>query len=250
MAIEEFLHNIEAHSSYRQQIIFQTKIPAKSAKYGKLNFELEPELTDWLEKNDLRLYYHQAAALNSIHTGKNVIITTPTASGKTLIFSLAVANAIARRRAVTSLFLYPTKALANDQLKKLEELNEILNGRLRPYIYDGDTPSEQRPGIRINAHVIISNPYALHQYLDWHHKWDRFFRNLRFVIIDEAHQYRGVFGSNVAQLLRRLNRILSYYGSAPQYILSSATINNPEEFATKLIGKSVDIINEDGLLFK
>ncbi len=247
MAIEEFLHSIEAHSSYRQQIIFQTKIPAKSAKYGTLDFELEPELTDWLEKSDLQLYYHQAAALNSIRAGKNVIITTPTASGKTLIFSLAVANSIARRRAVTSLFLYPTKALANDQLKKLEELNEILNGRLRPYIYDGDTPSEQRPGIRNFAHVIISNPYALHQYLDWHHKWERFFRNLRFVIIDEAHQYRGVFGSNVAQLIRRLNRIVSYYRAIePQYILSSATINNPEEFATKLIGKPVETISEDG----
>ena len=247
MVIEEFLHNIETHSSYRNQIIFQTKIPPKSAKYGTLDFELEPELTNWLERKGLRLYCHQAAALNSIQAGKNVIITTPTASGKTLIFSLAVANAIARRKSVTGLFLYPTKALANDQLKKLEELNEILNGRLKPFIYDGDTPSDQRPRIRNNAHVIISNPYALHQYLDWHHKWERFFRNLRFVIIDEAHQYRGVFGSNVAQLIRRMNRIVSYYRAIePQYILSSATINNPEEFASKLIGKPIETISEDG----
>ncbi|MFX1286635.1 MAG: DEAD/DEAH box helicase [Promethearchaeota archaeon] len=246
MKIEQFLHEIEVNSSYRQQMIFKTTIPARSANYGTLDFELEPELNDWLESNQLSLYSHQAAALNAIHRGKNVVITTPTASGKTLIFSLFIANTIARKRAVTALFLYPMKALANDQLKKLEELNEILKGRLRPYIYDGDTPSEQRPRIRNYAHVIISNPYALHQYLDWHHKWDRFFRNLRFIVIDEAHQYRGVFGSNVAQLLRRLNRIIDHYGSTPQYILSSATINNPKEFVTKLIGQSVEIISDDG----
>lgn len=246
MIIKEFLQEIEALSSYRQQIVFKKTIPSKSAKYGALDFKLEPELTKWLKTKNLKLYSHQAAALNSIHAGNNVVITTPTASGKTLIFSLAVANTIKRRRAVTALFLYPTKALANDQLEKLKELDEVLKGKLRPFIYDGDTPSEQRPRIRNFAHVIISNPYALHQYLDWHHKWNRFFRNLRFVIIDEAHQYRGVFGSNVAQLLRRLNRILDHYGAIPQYILSSATINNPKSFAAKLIGSPVEIISEDG----
>ncbi|MFX0016456.1 MAG: DEAD/DEAH box helicase [Promethearchaeota archaeon] len=246
MKVEQFLRDIESNSSYRQQIVFKATIPAKSAEYGTLDFDLEPELTEWLEKSQMRLFCHQAAAMNAIQKGKNVVITTPTASGKTLIFSLSVANMIARKRATTALFLYPMKALANDQLKKLEELNEVLNGKLRPYIYDGDTPSEQRPGIRNFAHVIISNPYALHQYLDWHHKWDRFFRNLRFIVIDEAHQYRGVFGSNVAQLLRRLNRITNHYGAMPQYILSSATINNPEEFITKLIGKPVEIIKNDG----
>ncbi|UCG03240.1 MAG: DEAD/DEAH box helicase [Candidatus Heimdallarchaeota archaeon] len=246
MEIEEFLFNMENHSSYRQQMIFKTAIPAKSAKYGNLDFKLEPELTDWLEQKQLKLYSHQAEALNAIHKGKNVVITTPTASGKTLIFSLSVANAIARKRAVTALFLYPTKALANDQLKKLEELNEVLNGRLRPYIYDGDTPSRQRPQIRNFAHAVISNPYAFHQYLDWHQKWDRFFRNLRFIVIDEAHQYRGVFGSNVSQLIRRLNRIINHYGALPQYILSSATINNPTDFITKLIGKPVEVIKDDG----
>ncbi|MFX1505709.1 MAG: DEAD/DEAH box helicase [Promethearchaeota archaeon] len=246
MTIEEFLKDTEDHPSYRKQMIFKTSIPPKTAKYGELDFKLEEELANWLEQKQLKLYSHQAEALNAIHKGKNVVITTPTASGKTLIFSLSVANAVARKRAVTALFLYPTKALANDQLKKLEELNEVLNGRLRPYIYDGDTPSRQRPQIRNFAHAIISNPYALHQYLDWHQKWDRFFRNLRFVVIDEAHQYRGIFGSNVAQLLRRLNRIITYYGSTPQYILSSATINNPDDFVSKLIGTQVEVISNDG----
>ncbi|MHA1214767.1 MAG: DEAD/DEAH box helicase [Candidatus Hodarchaeales archaeon] len=246
MDFEKFLANIKRQPFYKNQIIFKTTIPAKKPVYGELNFELQEPLQTWLDESKIKLYSHQAKALNLINSGKNVIITTPTASGKTLIFSLAVANAIAKKRRKTGLFLYPTKALANDQLTKLNELNEVLNGRLRPYIYDGDTPTEQRPRIRENARIIISNPYAWHQYLDWHHKWDRFLRNLSYIIIDEAHTYRGVFGSNVAQLIRRLNRILEYYNARPQYILSSATINNPETFAEKLIGKPVEIVSEDG----
>lgn len=246
MVIEEFIQSLLDDPQYKNQIIFKTEIAATPAQYGSLDFNLEPELTSWIKEKNLRLYSHQARALNSINRGKNIVITTPTASGKTLIFSLAVANSIVRRRNTSALFLYPTKALANDQLKKLEDLNEHLQGKLRPFIYDGDTPTEIRPGIRNSARVIISNPYALHQYLDWHDKWARFYRNLRYIVIDEAHTYRGVFGSNVAQLLRRLCRILEYYGVSPQFILSSATINNPESFATKLINYPVTVIDNDG----
>lgn len=246
MTIEGYLNNLKEQAFYQDQIVFQSKIPAKEPQYEDINFELSEELLTWITTKKLKLYSHQANALNLISAGKNVVITTPTASGKTLIFSLAVANAIAKRRSTTALFLYPTKALANDQLKKLEELNKVLDGKIRPYIYDGDTPSEHRPAIRSFSHVIISNPYAFHQYLDWHHKWRRFFRSLRFVIIDEAHTYRGVFGSNVAQLIRRLTRILTHYGSYPQYILSSATINNPRTFTAKLIGQNVEIVDNNG----
>jgi len=178
MSIEGYLKDIREEIFYRNQIVFQKKIPAKPPKFGELDFLLEKELSDWLSEKELRLYSHQADALNLINKGKNVVITTPTASGKTLIFSLAVANSIAKRKLTTALFLYPTKALANDQLEKLNVLNSVLKGRIKPFIYDGDTPSELRPGIRNSAQVIISNPYAFHQYLDWHHKWDRFFRNL------------------------------------------------------------------------
>ncbi|MFX0085707.1 MAG: DEAD/DEAH box helicase [Candidatus Hodarchaeota archaeon] len=246
MTIDELIQSLLDDPSYKNQIVCQIKIPPRSAKYGVLDFELESDLIDWLNKNKLNLYSHQTAALNAINNGKNVVVTTPTASGKTLIFSLAVANAITRRRNTTALFLYPTKALANDQLQKLKELNEVLNGKLRPYIYDGDTPSEIRPSIRQSARVIISNPYALHQYLDHHDKWSRFFRHLRFIVIDEAHTYRGVFGSNIAQLIKRFCRILNYYGVTPQFILSSATINNPNSFVAKLIGKEVEVITDDG----
>jgi DEAD/DEAH box helicase domain-containing protein len=244
--ISNFFSKIRSSTRYKQQIIFETKLPERSPEFGSLAFSLASPLEEWLKRSNLRLYSHQAKALNLIHQKKNIVITTPTASGKTLIFSLAVANAIAEKRRTTALFLYPMKALANDQLKKLEELDAVLDGKLRPFIYDGDTPSEKRPAIRNYAQVIISNPYALHQYLDWHPKWDRFFRNLRYLIIDEAHTYRGVFGSNVAQLLRRLFRILKRYNSSPQVILSSATINNPIEFVTKLIGKQVEVVANNG----
>ena len=244
--ISEFIEKIKNTSYYKDQIIFQRSIPAKDPKFGSLTFQLAPELEQWLGENEWKLYSHQVDALNFINKGKNVVVTTSTASGKTLIFSLAVAQAITQRENTTALFLYPMKALANDQLNKMEELNTVLEGRLRPFIYDGDTPSERRPAIRNTARVIISNPYAFHRYLDWHSKWERFFRNLRFVVIDEAHTYRGVFGSNVAQLIRRLQRICEFYRSQPQFILSSATINNPKEFAEKLIGTPLHIITNDG----
>ncbi|MHA2052563.1 MAG: DEAD/DEAH box helicase, partial [Candidatus Hodarchaeales archaeon] len=215
-------------------------------KYGVLNFTLDTRIVQWLSNYKLKLYTHQAEALNLIAEGKHVVITTATASGKTLIFSLATAQAFTRRKTTTALFLYPMKALANDQLKKLESLNIALDGILKPFIYDGDTPTEKRPFIRNTARIVISNPYAFHRYLNWHSKWERFFRNLRYIIIDEAHMYRGVFGSNVAQLLRRILRIARYYNASPQFILSSATINNPDSFIEKLISLPVDIITEDG----
>ncbi|MHA1977466.1 MAG: DEAD/DEAH box helicase [Candidatus Hodarchaeales archaeon] len=244
--IPKFIDQLKTKSFYKDQIIFHKSIPEKKPQFGSLTFQLAPELEQWLKENEWKLYSHQAEALNRIHDGENVVVTTSTASGKTLIFSLAVAQAITQRTNTTALFLYPMKALANDQLTKMEELNAVLGGRLRPFIYDGDTPSSNRPGIRNTARIIISNPYAFHRYLDWHSKWERFFRNLRFIVIDEAHTYRGVFGSNVAQLIRRLRRICEFYRSNPQFILSSATINNPKEFTEKLIGSPIQIITNDG----
>ncbi len=246
LLIKEFISSIKAKSYYKDQIIFNKTLPAKEPKFGELNFDLAPELQQWLRDEGLKLYSHQTKALNEINKGNNVVVTTATASGKTLIFSLAVAHTITQRKNITALFLYPMKALANDQLTKLNALNQVLNGKLRPFIYDGDTPSDRRPGIRNLARIVISNPYGFHQYLNWHTKWERFFRNLRYIIIDEAHTYRGVFGSNVAQLIRRLTRITEYYRATPQFILSSATINNPKSFSERLIGSPVEVISNDG----
>jgi DEAD/DEAH box helicase domain-containing protein len=244
--IQDLIKAIKAKPFYKDQIIYEKTLSAKKPEYGELNFKLAPKLQQWLEIEGLKLYSHQAKALNEINKGKNIAVTTSTASGKTIIFTLAVAHSIQQRQNTTALFLYPMKALANDQLTKLNTLNRVLEGKLRPFIYDGDTPSDKRPGIRNLARIIISNPYAFHRYLNWHTRWERFFRNLRYIIIDEAHTYRGVFGSNVAQFVRRLTRITQYYRSSPQFILSSATINNPKQFCERLIGSSVEIIDNDG----
>lgn len=143
------------------------------------------------------------------------------------------------------MYLYPTKALANDQLKVIKDFERMTGISVNPNIYDGDTPTSKRPKIRETSRIVISNPYELHKVLPWHYKWQKFFTNLKFVVIDEAHRYRGVFGSNVAFLIRRLRRICNYYGSEPQFILSTATLANPTEFAEKLVGLEFDLISED-----
>ena len=173
-------------------------------------------------------------------------IVTPTASGKTLAFNIPVLEALTKDPKATALYLYPTKALTNDQLKVLRELEKETGIQAYPNVYDGDTPQSQRASIRENSKIILSNPYGLHQYLPWHYKWRSFLGNLKFVVIDEAHVYRGVFGSNVAMLLRRLMRVCNYYHADPQIILSSATIANPEEHAKKLTGKDFEIVSNDG----
>ncbi len=174
-----------------------------------------------------------------------MVITTPTASGKTLAFNLPILERLKDTQA-TALYIYPLKALANDQLEKLKKLCEQTEIDLIPSTYDGDTPTHRRPMIRKAARIILTNPYALHQYLPWHQKWSKFFSRLEYVVLDEAHRYRGVFGSNVAMLIRRLRRILENYSSDPQFILSSATIANPEEFSKKLVGKDFEIVSRDG----
>ncbi len=178
--------------------------------------------------------------------GKSVIITTPTASGKTLAFNLPVFECLEKDPDTRALYLYPTKALSNDQLETLEQMAQFTGIPARPAIYDGDTPQSKRPAIRENSRIIISNPHELHQVLSWHAKWRPFFTNLKFIVIDEAHRYRGVFGSHIALLLRRLMRLCHFYGSEPQFILSTATLANPLEFAEKLTGVKFELVDEDG----
>jgi DEAD/DEAH box helicase domain-containing protein len=244
--IEEFIHRIEAMSSYKQQIAHLEIIPTQEASFGELEKPLPENIQNCLLRRKIRLYSHQAIAINKVRQGKNVVIVTPTASGKTLAFNIPVLEALCKDNKTTALYLYPTKALTNDQLKVLREMEKETGVEAYPNVYDGDTPSHQRSSIRENSKVILSNPYGLHQYLPWHYKWKTFLQNLKFVIIDEAHVYRGVFGSNVAMLIRRLLRICDHYGSDPRIILSSATIANPEEHAKKLTGKDFEVISTDG----
>ena len=244
--IEEFIQDLKKMSAYKKQIAHIEKIPPQQARFGELEKPLPENIQDCLVARKIRLYSHQAEAINKVRQGKNVVIVTPTASGKTLAFNIPVLEAISQDPNATALYLYPTKALTNDQLKVLREFEKETGISAYPNIYDGDTPQHQRANIRQNSKIILSNPYGLHHYLPWHYKWRNFLQNLKFIIVDEAHVYRGVFGSNVAMLLRRLFRICNYYGADPKIILSSATIANPQEHAKKLTGKDCEIISIDG----
>jgi len=244
--IDEFIRNIKKSSSYKKQIAHLEEIPSQEANYSDLEKALPANIQNCLLDKKIRFYSHQAEAINKARQGKNIAIVTPTASGKTLAFNIPVLEAIHEDPKATALYLYPTKALTNDQLKVLKEMEEETGLKVSPNVYDGDTPTSQRLSIRENSKIILTNPYGLHQYLPWHYKWRTFFQNLKFIVIDEAHVYRGVFGSNVAMLLRRLLRICNHYGSDPKVILSSATIANPEEHAKKLTGKDYEIISIDG----
>ncbi len=246
MAFEELLLELKREEWYRGQIVAIFTLPGKPAAYAEPKVPLHPAVRRFLEGRGLKLYTHQAKAAELILSGENVFITTPTASGKTLAFNLPILSKLLEEPEATALYLFPLKALTQDQLLKLRELEAAVGLNVRPEIYDGDTPTQVRPKIRAEARILLTNPYALHQYLPWHHKWARFLRNLRFVVIDEAHHYRGVFGSHVALLLRRLRRILSRYGAEPQFILASATIANPEEHGERLIGEPVAVVKEDG----
>ncbi len=206
--------------------------------------QLDPGLRAALERNGVTtLYAHQLEALRAAET-ENVIVTSGTASGKSLAFNMPVLDAIARDPKVRALYLYPTKALAQDQARKL---SEIAPGGLRMAIYDGDTPREERSAIRRQSNLILSNPDMLHVGVLPHHRnWGDVFANLRYVVVDEAHVYRGVFGSHVANVLRRLRRVAALYGSEPRFVLTSATIANPLELAERLVGTPFHLVDSDG----
>ncbi|MGQ9464376.1 MAG: DEAD/DEAH box helicase [bacterium] len=244
--VERIVNTLKRNSRYKDRVEHIELLPPKEPIYGKLKRDLSHNIKDYLLKKNIKLYKHQCDAIEALTTGKNIIITTPTASGKTLAFNIPVFEKLDKDKHATALYLYPTKALSNDQLKVIKELERLSGINVNPNIYDGDTPPDKRPKIRETSRIIISNPYELHQLLPWHYKWQEFISNLKFVVIDEAHRYRGVFGSNVAFLMRRLRRICSFYGSNPQFILSTATLANPVEFGKKLIGVDFVLIADDG----
>jgi DEAD/DEAH box helicase domain-containing protein len=216
--------------------------PAREARLAPLPDDLHPRVRDALGVGGL--YSHQADAWEAARRGEHLIVTTGTASGKTLAFNLPVLDALARQPKLRALYLYPTKALAQDQLRSVSALKIP---RLRAAIYDGDTPSEQRWQIRKWSNLILSNPDMLHVgVLPHHDRWGDVFANLRYVIVDEAHVYRGVFGSHVANVLRRLRRLAGVYGAEPQFLLASATIANPGELAESLLGVETTVVGDDG----
>jgi DEAD/DEAH box helicase domain-containing protein len=229
---------------YRGQIAHAAVRPGSTPEYSTLG--LPEALHEVLEARGITLYRHQAEVIEAFRNQDDVIITTPTASGKTLAFNLSVLEALHDDPSGCALYLYPLKALANDQLEKLRDIDSACDLRLRAATYDGDTPAARRTWIKHTSRIVLTNPHALHQYLPWHHQWARIFANLRAVVVDEAHHYRGVYGSNVAFLLRRLLRIVDHYGGAPRIILSSASVADPEEFARALTGRDAVSVRQDG----
>ena len=226
-------------------------LPARAASYTPFPASIDPRLQAALQSRGIeQLYSHQAAAIDHALLRRNVVITTPTASGKTLCYNVPVVNAILRDASARALYLFPTKALAQDQLAELHELANVLTTEETPlgvFTYDGDTPQDARRAIRGRAHIVLTNPDMVHSGILPHHpRWAKLFENLRYVVIDELHAYRGVFGSHLTNVLRRLRRICEHYGSHPTFICSSATIANPRELAESLVEEPFELVSENG----
>lgn len=245
---ERFLQAIRRQSWYRDQVVHVEQVRGRRARYGTLERPLHPQVAAAVQALGItRFYVHQAQAINAARAGHNVIITTGTASGKTLCYNIPVLEAMAEDWRARALYLYPTKALAQDQMRALRALTEQAFPRLTFGTYDGDTPSRVRARLRKQAHIVLTNPDMLHMGILPHHTlWASFLRGLRYVVLDEAHTYRGVFGSQVAVVLRRLWRLCAHYGSQPRVIAASATIANPEEHFRLLTGAEAVVVNQDG----
>src|SRR5262245_45168322 len=227
-------------------------LPATEAALAPFPQGIEPRVRQVLIARGMgQLYSHQAEAFAHVAAGRHIVVTTPTASGKTLCYNLPVLDAILKNSATRALYLFPTKALAQDQMAELHDLvgaiSEAGGEEIGVHTYDGDTPQDARRTIRSRAHVVLSNPDMLHSGMLPHHpRWAKLFENLRFVVVDELHAYRGVFGSHLANVLRRLRRICRHYGSDPQFICSSATIANPRELAEGLSGQPFTLVEKSG----
>jgi DEAD/DEAH box helicase domain-containing protein len=251
MEASEFLDYLLAQPDYKDQVAHIERLPARVAVNGELDSPLTPEFQKCLNRHGIEsLYTHQAAAINSSRCGENVIVSTPSASGKTLCYNVSVLQEISANPEVESraVYLFPTKALAQDQLRVLHELAcpDILKTS-ELATFDGDTPGIERSDIRRRARIILTNPDMLHVgIIPNHPSWSHFFRNLKYIVVDEAHIYRGVFGSHVANVLRRLRRVCRFYGAEPRFILCSATIANPGEHAERLTGLPFTVIDNDG----
>ncbi len=249
MNTSAFLHHLTAQPTYNAQITHIEYIPPRDASYAELDKPLVSSLQDCLVEHGLSpLYTHQAEAVNNARQGRNVMVSTSSASGKTLCYNIPALEAILTERGSRALYLFPTKALAQDQLHGLQEIFYPHLLRAEEFAtFDGDTPRAERPEIRKRARIILTNPDMLHiGILPNHQSWSRLLRHLRYVVVDEAHIYRGVFGSHVACVLRRLRRLCQLYGSNPQFICCSATIANPGEHAEKLVGLPFTVVDNDG----
>jgi len=247
----QFIEDLKRNRYYAPQVVCHQPFPPQTARLSKLEKSLPPVLAQIVHRSGIAdLYSHQAEAIDRIRQGRNVVIATPTASGKTLTYNLPVIESLLAHPESKALYIFPLKALEQDQLKALREFALPLKGQVdfSAAIYDGDTSSYRRKKIRESIPpVLITNPDMVHlSLLPFHGQWETLFRNLRFIIIDELHTYKGIFGSHLAQVLRRLERVCEFYGSKPQIIACSATIANPRNFAEKLSGLPFEAVEESG----
>jgi DEAD/DEAH box helicase domain-containing protein len=223
-------------------------LPAQEGSFGDYPDDVHPALRQALvDKGFGRLFSHQRSSWEALKEGKHIVVVTPTASGKTLCYNLPVLDAILKDPSTRAMYLFPTKALSQDQQAELDDVNGRLPEEIRVFTYDGDTPQDARKAIRARGHIVLTNPDMLHAGILPHHtKWIKLFENLRYIVIDELHNYRGIFGSHLANVLRRLRRIAKFYGADPQFILCTATIANPAEMAEKMIEAPVTLIDDNG----
>ncbi|QAY66044.1 DEAD/DEAH box helicase [Paenibacillus protaetiae] len=246
--LEEWLQLLKQDQAVMDNITHWRTIEAKEAQTAATPDDLHPKLKEALATKGInRLYTHQSSSYAAVRNGSHIVAVTPTASGKTMCYNLPVLQSLLENGEGRALYLFPTKALAQDQVAELQELADLMDVDLKTHTYDGDTAPSVRQVIRNAGHIVVTNPDMLHSAILPHHtKWVKLFENLKYIVIDELHSYRGVFGSHVANVVRRLKRICRFYGSNPQFICASATIDNPGEHAERLIGDKVVLINDNG----
>ena len=248
MNIDQLVDFLKQDSRFMDNVTYWNTIEAKDAIFAPFPNWLSEDIIKALNQKGIdKLYLHQALTLDLVKQGNNVVIVTPTASGKTLCYNLPVLNEIYNNPDARSLYLFPTKALSQDQVSELHELITLMGKDIKTYTYDGDTPVNARKAIRQAGHIVVTNPDMLHSGIMPHHtKWVKLFENLKYVVIDEMHTYRGVFGSHMANVIRRLKRICRFYGSNLTFICCSATIANPQELAQRIIEDSVELVDRNG----
>jgi DEAD/DEAH box helicase domain-containing protein len=251
MDVVALLERMRTRADYKGQLAHVEVLPERAGRFAEPQQPLAESLVRLLASRGIeRLYSHQVAALEAARSQQDLVVVTGTASGKTLCYNLPILEAALADPQARALYLFPTKALAQDQLKGLLELvgdDPELAAAIRPGVYDGDTPTAQRRRIRSEANLVLSNPDMLHAaVLPYHPKWASFFGALRYVVVDEVHTYRGILGAHVSAVLRRLDRVCAHYGSRPIYLAASATIANPGELAGRLVGRDMTVIDDDG----
>ena len=248
MNLEQLLEQLKHNERVAKNVTCWAQIPSREAVYEEFPKDIDIRIKNALKSKGIyKLYSHQASAVSEVGRGKNIVVVTPTASGKTLCYNIPVLDAIVKDEESRALFIFPTKALAQDQLAELHGLITEAGVEIKTYTYDGDTPQSARKAIRQAGHIVVTNPDMLHSGILPHHtKWTKLFENLKYIVIDEVHHYRGVFGSHMANVMRRLKRICDFYGSNPQFICCSATIANPGELSGRIIGSDVEVIDNNG----